>query len=147
MFVERQVGEAIPEVKRRPKPEDLQRHGLAQDRHLFAYGPDAPRAVAGAGHLGGVNEELVAVDGDRALPGAPLGETGVVGEQDPFGAAALLAGFLNGDGRGPEGEVAGDAVLVGLDDVANGPHRFGHLDADRSDRGRPVERHGARGED
>src|SRR5271166_1195679 len=147
VFVECQVGEAIPEVQRCPEPEDLERHGLAQHVQLFADGPDTPRAVAGAGHLGGVDTELVAVDGDRALPGAPLGEAGVVGEQDAFRAAALLARFLDRDGRGPEGEVAGDAVLVGLDDVADRPHRFGHLDADRTARRRPVERHGARGED
>ncbi len=145
--MQRQVGEPIAEVQWRPKPEDLKRHGLAQHRHLFADGPDPPGTVAGAGHLPGVDAQLVAVDVDHALPGAPLGETGVVGDENPFGAAALLAGFLDGDGRGPEGEAAGDAVLVGLHDVADGAHRFGHFDADRTDRGRAVERHGAGGED
>jgi hypothetical protein len=71
----------------------------------------------------------------------------VVSQQNPFRAAALLAGLFDGDGGSPEGEVTGDAVLVGFDDVADGPHRFGYLHADRSNRGRPVERHGAGGKD
>src|ERR1700722_4382550 len=61
VFVKSQMGEPIPEVQRRPEPEHLESHGLAQNWDLFADRPDAPGAVAGARHLGGVDAQLVAV--------------------------------------------------------------------------------------
>ena len=138
VLVDCQVCEAVAEMQWRPEPEDLEWHGSANDLHLLTNGPDAPRAVTRARHLGGVDLQLVAVDGDGALPGAPLGQARVIGEQDALGRAALLARFLDGDGGGAEGQIAGDAVLVGFDDVADGAHRFDHFDAERPDGGGSV---------
>src|ERR1700722_1109227 len=146
VLVQCQMSEAIGEMQWRPEPEHLERHGLPDDLHLLTDGPDAPGAIPRARNLGGLDLQHVAVDGDGALPGAPLGQTRVIGEQDALGCASLLAGFLDGDGRGAEDQVARDAVFIGFDDVADGAHRFDHFDADRPDGGGSVGGHRAGGE-
>ena len=146
VLVQRQVGEAVAEVQRGPQPERLGQLHRPVGLDLGTDRAHAPRAVAGAGDLARVDAHLGAVDRDGALPRAPLGEAGVVHGQQALGGDDALAGLLDGDGRVAEGEVAGDAVLVGLDDVADGAHRVDHLEADGPDGGGAVEGHGTRGE-
>jgi hypothetical protein len=109
--------------------------------NLFANRAHAPGAIPCARNLGGVDLQLVAVDGDGALPGAPLGQTRVVSEQDALGRVSLPAGFLDADSGGAKIQVARDAVFVGFDNVADGAHRVDHVDTDRPDGGGSIGGH------
>ena len=120
---------------------------MSDDLDLVPNRAHPPRAIPRARNFEGVDLHLVAVDGDCALPGTPLGKTRVIGEEDSLGRASLLAGFLDGDSSGPEEQVACDAVLIGLDDVSDGAHRVDHLDTNWPDGGGPVGRHRTGGED
>src|SRR5690606_30981045 len=104
----------------------------------------APGAVAAAERRPRRELDPLAGDLERALPGAELGEAGVV-EDEPALLAAHEARLLDRGRARREAQIGGEAPVVARHLQAQGPHRLLDLDRDRADRERRAGPRLARG--